>query len=100
MRPSTLAALLLASGSASASVASARGRSTTRIRTAIRGSTGECKYLPGDAGWPSADAWARLNETVGGRLIATVPLGSPCHGAAYNATECARLQDAWLFSEV
>ncbi|KAK2061109.1 FAD binding domain-containing protein [Colletotrichum caudatum] len=101
-RASTLAALLLAAGSTCASVSSARGRSvtTTTTKTAIGRSTGECKYLPGDAGWPSADAWARLNETVGGRLVATVPLGSPCHGAAYNATECARLQDAWLFSEV
>ncbi|OLN97221.1 putative FAD-linked oxidoreductase-like protein 3 [Colletotrichum chlorophyti] len=59
-----------------------------------------CKYLPGDAGWPSAETWAQLNETVGGRLVATVPLGSPCHGEAYNQTECARLQDAWLYSEV
>ncbi|KAK6213639.1 fad binding domain-containing protein [Colletotrichum tabaci] len=59
-----------------------------------------CKYLPGDPGWPSADAWAQLNRTVDGRLVATVPLGSACHGDGYNATECARLQDAWLYSEV
>ncbi|KZL79138.1 fad binding domain-containing protein [Colletotrichum incanum] len=94
MRPSILAPLVLAGGSAPASVASASCRSSTTF------STKACKYLPGDAGWPSADAWAQLNETVGGRLVATVPLGSPCHGEAYNATECARLQDAWLYSEV
>ncbi|KAK1999626.1 FAD binding domain-containing protein [Colletotrichum falcatum] len=103
-RPSALAVRLLANGSVCASVvASARERSaaaTTTTTTTIRSSTGECKYLPGDAGWPSADAWARLNETVGGRLVATVPLGSPCHGDAYDAAECARLQDAWLYSEV
>ncbi|WYZ42556.1 hypothetical protein EsH8_VI_000255 [Colletotrichum jinshuiense] len=66
----------------------------------LANSTASCKNLPGDAGWPSADIWAQFNETVGGRLVATVPLGSPCHGEAYNATECARLQDAWLYSEV
>ncbi|GKT89339.1 FAD binding domain-containing protein [Colletotrichum tofieldiae] len=94
MRHSILAPLVLAGGSASASVASAAGRSLTTY------STKSCKNLPGDAGWPSTDAWAQLNETVGGRLVATIPLGSPCHGDAYNATECARLQDAWLYSEV
>ncbi|KAM0446845.1 hypothetical protein ACHAO4_009169 [Trichoderma viride] len=59
-----------------------------------------CKCFPGDACWPSAGDWAAFNKTVNGRLIATVPLGSPCHEASYNATECQFLQDNWLFSPI
>ncbi|KAH6974604.1 putative FAD-dependent isoamyl alcohol oxidase [Ilyonectria sp. MPI-CAGE-AT-0026] len=57
-----------------------------------------CRYIPGDAGWPDAQQWHHLNATVGGRLIANVPLGQVCHdrGAfhAYNATACAKLGQA------
>ncbi|KAI1760167.1 FAD-binding domain-containing protein [Hypoxylon sp. FL1150] len=60
----------------------------------------ECKYLPGDANWPSQDEWAALNNTVGGRLIATVPLGSPCHDPAYDNELCASLQEQWLYSGI
>lgn len=55
-----------------------------------------CRYLPGDAGWPSVSTWKALNSSVGGRLVATVPLGSPCHDPTYNAKECAALQSEWL----
>jgi hypothetical protein len=51
-----------------------------------------CRYLPGDSCWPKAQEWNQLNETVGGRLIATAPLGSPCHDPTYNAAECSSLQ--------
>ncbi|KAH6606122.1 hypothetical protein Trco_005275 [Trichoderma cornu-damae] len=63
-------------------------------------STSSCKCFPGDKCWPSAKDWAAFNKTVDGRLIATVPLGSPCHGASYNATECQFLQDNWLSSPI
>ncbi|TEA11815.1 FAD-linked oxidoreductase ZEB1 [Colletotrichum sidae] len=89
----TVLASVLAGGVAAR--CSGRGNTNSTAPT-----TPSCKYLPGDAGWPSPETWAQLNETVGGRLVATVPLGTPCHGDAYNATECARLQDAWLYSEV
>lgn len=56
---------------------------------------GSCYRLPGDAGWPSASAWAALNATTGGRLIATVPIGTPCHDPNYNAAECLSLQTKW-----
>ncbi|KAF7560209.1 hypothetical protein G7046_g3925 [Stylonectria norvegica] len=59
-----------------------------------------CKCFPGDACWPSQKDWARLNSTVGGRLIATVPLASPCHDPQYNAAECKTLQDEWLYSTI
>ncbi|KAH8901468.1 FAD-binding domain-containing protein [Thozetella sp. PMI_491] len=54
-----------------------------------------CKSFPGDPSWPSGKEWAALNMTVGGRLVATVPLGSPCHNPNYNAAECATLQSEW-----
>ena len=59
-----------------------------------------CRYIPGDVGWPSAKEWQQLNATVGGRLIATVPLGSVCHTkgdfTAYDAAACAALGTAIL----
>lgn len=54
-----------------------------------------CHCFPGDSCWPSTTAWNSLNSTVGGRLIATVPIGTPCHDPTYNATECATLQSEW-----
>lgn len=56
----------------------------------------KCKYIPGDVGWPSQRDWQQLNQTVEGRLIATVPLGAVCHDngefAAYDVSECAALR--------
>jgi hypothetical protein len=47
-----------------------------------------CRYLPGDVGWPTAAQWNNLNSTVGGRLVTTYPLGSPCHDPTYDAAMC------------
>ncbi|KAL4971900.1 hypothetical protein BDW66DRAFT_164609 [Aspergillus desertorum] len=54
-----------------------------------------CHCLPGDSCWPSAAKWNALNSTVGGRLIATVPIGSVCHEPTYDAAACAQLQEDW-----
>ncbi|KAI1765518.1 FAD-binding domain-containing protein [Hypoxylon sp. FL1150] len=54
-----------------------------------------CKNLPGDIGWPSANSWARLNATVGGRLIATVPAASVCHAPTYDEEACATITSQW-----
>ncbi|PFH58688.1 hypothetical protein XA68_13343 [Ophiocordyceps unilateralis] len=40
-------------------------------------SQGMCKCCPGDDCWPDREEWARLNQTDGGRLVATAPVGSP-----------------------
>ena len=61
-----------------------------------------CKNIPGDAGWPSPAEWSRLNQTVGGRLIASRPLASVCHHAPfgnYNAEECERVRAGWNRAE-
>ncbi|KAI8633358.1 FAD binding domain protein [Xylariaceae sp. FL1651] len=64
----------------------------------------QCKNIPGDANWPSQDQWASLNKTIGGKLIATVPLASVCHSegtfARLNESACDTLKGQWDYSEV
>ncbi|KAF8854350.1 FAD-binding domain-containing protein [Acephala macrosclerotiorum] len=59
-----------------------------------------CRCLPGDECWPPPTTWKAFNDTVGGRLIATVPLGTACHSPHYNATECAYLQSQWQLESI
>ena len=59
------------------------------------GNRSSCRFMPGDCGWPSILEWNALNTTIDGRLVATRPLGAPCHRPTYNATECAILQSEW-----
>lgn len=60
----------------------------------------QCKYFPGDRGWPSAAEWNSLNRTVRGRLIQTIPLGSPCHEPHFDAAQCQDLRDKWLTTDL
>ncbi|TVY34363.1 FAD-linked oxidoreductase [Lachnellula occidentalis] len=59
----------------------------------------QCRCFPGDTCWPSTTEWNLLNSTVGGRLIATVPIASPCHdtfpGVEFDADKCAVIQANW-----
>ncbi|KAJ5658879.1 hypothetical protein N7507_005330 [Penicillium longicatenatum] len=59
----------------------------------------QCRCLPGDDCWPSSSDWSSLNQTVGGRLVATVPIGSPCHAPTYDAAACAALQANWTLPQ-
>ncbi|KAL4888148.1 putative isoamyl alcohol oxidase [Aspergillus ambiguus] len=54
-----------------------------------------CKYIPGDPEWPEAPVWSKLNRTVNGRLIATVPVGSVCHYPDYDEARCNELTTKW-----
>ena len=61
-------------------------------------STPSCRCFPGDSCWPSSEVWQAFNETIGGKLIATVPLGSLCHNdgfSLYDAQKCHYLQTQW-----
>lgn len=58
-----------------------------------------CRCLPGDACWPATSSWDTLNSTVGGKLIATVPIGSVCHDPTYNETACTALRDNWVLPQ-
>ncbi|KAL4879308.1 hypothetical protein BJY04DRAFT_193725 [Aspergillus karnatakaensis] len=59
-----------------------------------------CRCMPGDECWPSPATWSRFNQSIDGRLIATVPLGTPCHGAAYDEAACAALREEWTQPEL
>lgn len=63
-----------------------------------------CRCFPGESCWPSREKWDRFNQTIGGKLIATVPIGSVCHdhgafATSYDEQQCARLQSAWVLPE-
>ncbi|EAW15348.1 FAD-binding oxidoreductase [Aspergillus clavatus NRRL 1] len=63
-----------------------------------------CRCFPTDPCWPSPSEWSAFNSSLGGKLIATVPLGSVCHRdgpfAAYDASACSQLQDVWPLPSV
>ncbi|EHK18382.1 uncharacterized protein TRIVIDRAFT_58448 [Trichoderma virens Gv29-8] len=59
-----------------------------------------CRCLPTDPCWPSTADWKAFNATVGGKLIATVPLASVCHSSSfgcYSASKCDQLKSVWDF---
>lgn len=62
--------------------------------------SGQCRCFPGDPCWPSSDLWHQFNQTVDGRLIATVPLATPCHAPNYDAAVCQTLRGEWQEPEV
>ncbi|KAK2745697.1 hypothetical protein FQN57_003594 [Myotisia sp. PD_48] len=62
----------------------------------------ECRCFPGDSCWPATDEWNQLNTTVGGRLIATKPIGKVCHDSEfgyYDKEACDSLKANWGFPE-
>ncbi|KAI9713955.1 MAG: hypothetical protein M1820_000685 [Bogoriella megaspora] len=61
-----------------------------------------CKCFPGDPCWPTLSEWQTFNETIGGKLIATIPLASVCHDdqwGSFDAEACSELQDRWFSPE-
>ncbi|PQE19415.1 FAD FMN-containing isoamyl alcohol oxidase protein [Rutstroemia sp. NJR-2017a BBW] len=61
-----------------------------------------CRNFPGDTAFPDASEWNLFNETVGGKLVASVPIAAVCHNdsfEAYNSDACASLQDNWFLPE-
>lgn len=65
--------------------------------------TQTCRCFPGDECWPSAAEWDAFNQTVGGRLIQTVPVASPCHdsfpGVNFDNATCADIRADWIHPE-
>ena len=67
--------------------------------------TASCKVIPGDPQWPSRDTWNQLNQTVSGRLIASVPEAAVCHPGGYgplqeNEAACDALKPQWSLPAV
>ena len=58
-----------------------------------------CRCFPGDDCWPSVATWNAFNQSVDGRLVATVPLATPCHTPNYDAKTCKVLKEGWLLPE-
>ncbi|KDQ07937.1 hypothetical protein BOTBODRAFT_38376 [Botryobasidium botryosum FD-172 SS1] len=49
----------------------------------------------GDYCWPSATSWARLNDTLSGRLIRSLPAAAACHDPYYDAAACDAIRTNW-----
>ncbi|CAI6331748.1 unnamed protein product [Periconia digitata] len=60
------------------------------------GEAHKCLTLPSDRDWPRDHDWEQLNRTVNGNLVATTPIGSPCHDPSYDAVACDKLKAEWL----
>ncbi|KAF9262229.1 FAD-binding domain-containing protein [Marasmius fiardii PR-910] len=54
-----------------------------------------CRTLPTDSSWPARNVWNAFNESIDGRLIRTVPIGSPCHDPNYDEAQCKVVRDNW-----
>ncbi|KAF7343032.1 FAD binding domain protein [Mycena venus] len=57
-----------------------------------------CKTIPGDATWPSDVEWSNFNESIGGRLIKTIPIAQSCHTPHYDESNCAQIRAQWHLS--
>jgi hypothetical protein len=75
----------------------AAGDNALRFRSSsVVAAPGDCKTIPGDAEWPSEDAWASFNDTLGGALIKPKPLASVCYaGESFSAAKCDQLKSSW-----
>lgn len=61
-----------------------------------------CRCFPGDTCWPTKASWTAFNQSLGGKLIATIPVASPCHDdpyIPYDARQCSQLRSSWFLSE-
>ncbi|KAJ8094936.1 hypothetical protein PM082_010152 [Marasmius tenuissimus] len=59
-----------------------------------------CRILPTDSSWPSSEVWEAFNQSIDGRLIKTIPIGSPCHDPTYDEAECTRIRENWHIPEL
>ncbi|KAJ7347187.1 hypothetical protein DFH08DRAFT_936796 [Mycena albidolilacea] len=56
---------------------------------------GPCRILPTDNSWPTQQIWDVFNHSIDGRLIKTIPIGSPCHDPTYNEGQCNTIRQNW-----
>lgn len=62
-----------------------------------RAASGTCKTYPGDLLWPSTVLWDIFDLLLGGALIKTVPIASPCYDdyGDYDEAQCEWLTNNW-----
>lgn len=61
-----------------------------------------CRCFPGDPCWPTPVQWKAFNSTLGGKLIATIPIAAACHHDSftpYDVQKCDALQNIWFYPE-
>ncbi|KDQ10549.1 hypothetical protein BOTBODRAFT_190389 [Botryobasidium botryosum FD-172 SS1] len=51
--------------------------------------------VAGDPCWPADVSWARLNSTLHGRLVRSLPPAAPCHIPNYDEVACAAVKANW-----
>ncbi|KAI0380260.1 putative alcohol oxidase [Hypomontagnella monticulosa] len=76
-------------------VSSTPYRSEPLLPRELRPNTTACRCYPGNSCWPAPSVWATFNKTVGGRLVATTPLATVCHGDQYDEAACQNLRNEW-----
>ncbi|KAF2741212.1 FAD binding domain-containing protein [Polyplosphaeria fusca] len=59
--------------------------------------TRRCKVYPGDAAWPSDEAWSKLNQLTDNRLLSKPqPQAAVCYnGPSFDAEKCANITATW-----
>lgn len=110
--PSLFAATFVAFNHLIASTVAIPNAALESVVKPLSSGRGGCRFVPTDPQWPSLQAWASLNQTVGGRLIATIPIGSPCFETTsnvkyqktnlktYDEKRCTNIRDNWYSSEI
>ena len=67
-----------------------------------KSNTTTCRCTPANSCWPSPAVWTAFNQSVGGKLLATVPIGSPCHDDSFgpfDPLQCSQLRSVWFLPE-
>ncbi|KAI8363413.1 hypothetical protein B0O80DRAFT_476760 [Mortierella sp. GBAus27b] len=57
----------------------------------------QCRCQPSQPCWPSSDTWSTFSQTVGGRLIATLPPAYECHDPHYDGAKCKEIQEGYFY---
>lgn len=67
----------------------------------------QCRSIPGDEAWPTREDWRLLNQTVDGKLVATIPIAAVCHHSAstddigehstFDQEACDALRSEWFW---
>lgn len=101
MKFSTLISFAILGTTALAAATPASSSSTTSLKRRVRrtncpAKVTSCKCLPGDACWPKPQLWNALNNTVGGRLIASDPPAKVCHDPHYDEEKCNHVKANYL----
>ncbi|KAF9109612.1 hypothetical protein BGX27_007413 [Mortierella sp. AM989] len=57
----------------------------------------QCRCLPSQPCWPNESSWSALNQSIGGRLIATKPPAYECHDPHYDSAKCEEIKKGYFY---